>query len=130
MNSTEMMERFRRFASADLSVTTPNRMHQVSEVLFKTDTVRIILTRDEHRTESLDVDIEVSLPFLPVSCDAISIQRYIDSVIAILEYLRHLISYGFRLEMLLCVRIRKRMYSKLSDLQTEYPLPVRFCIKV
>ena len=100
MNSTEMMERFRRFASADLSVTTPNRMHQVSEVLFKTDTVRIILTRDEHRTESLDVDIEVSLPFLPVSCDAISIQRYIDSVIAILEYLRHLISYGFRLEML------------------------------
>ncbi len=100
MNSTEMMERFRRFASADLSLTPPNRMHQVSEVLLTTSTVRIIMTRDECRTERLDVDIEVSLPLLQVTSDVVSIQGYIDSVIVILEYLKRLTFIGFDLEML------------------------------
>ncbi|MFW9910922.1 MAG: hypothetical protein ACFFEU_00495 [Candidatus Thorarchaeota archaeon] len=98
MNSTEMMERFRRFASTDLFITTPNRMHQVSETLLKTNAVRIILTRDERRTESLDVEVEVSLPFLPETSDATSIQEYIDSAIATLEYLKRLTSIGFGLE--------------------------------
>jgi hypothetical protein len=100
MNSTEMMKRFRRFISADLSVTTPNRMHQVSEVLLETNTVRIILTRYEGRTEDVDVDIEVSLPFLPATSDAASIQKYIDGVIAVLEYLKRLTFIGFSLEIL------------------------------
>ena len=100
MNSTEMMERFQRFISADLSVITPNRIHQVSEILLETDTVRIILTRYEDRTEEVDVDIEVSLPFLPATSDATSIQEYIDSVITILEYLKHLAFIGFGLEIL------------------------------
>ena len=100
MNSTEMMERFRRFISADLSVTTPNRMHQVSEVLLETDTVRIILTRYEGRTEDADVDIEVALPFLPATSNAASIENYIDGVIAILEYLKRLAFIGFGLEIL------------------------------
>jgi hypothetical protein len=100
MNSTEMMERFRQFASADLSLTTPNRMNLVSEVLLTTSTVRIILTRDKYKTESLDVDIEVSLPFLPVTSDVVSMRGYIDGVIAILEYLKRLTFIGFGLEML------------------------------
>ncbi|MFX1578664.1 MAG: hypothetical protein ACFFBJ_03390 [Promethearchaeota archaeon] len=100
MNSTEMMERFRRFVSADLSVITPNRMHQVSEILLETDTVRIILTRYEDSTEEVDVDIEVSLPFLSVTFDAASIKEYIDSVIAIFEYLKCLAFIGFGLEMI------------------------------
>jgi hypothetical protein len=100
MNSTEMMKRFQRFASADLSTAVSNRMNQVSEVLLKTDTVRIILTREECRTESLDVDIEVSLPFLRANSNAISIQRYIDRVIVILEYLRRLTLIGFSMELL------------------------------
>ena len=100
MNSTEMMERFRRFASTDLFITTPNRMHQVSEVILKTDAVRIILTRYEYRTESLDVDIEVSLPFLPETSHTISIREYIDGVITTLEYLKHLTSFGFGLEII------------------------------
>ena len=100
MNSTEMMKRFRRFASADLFATTPNRMHPVSEVLLKTGTVRIILTKYECRTESLDIDVEVSLPALPETSDAMSMQEFIDSVIANLEYLKRLTSIGFGLEML------------------------------
>jgi len=100
MNSTEMMERFRRFASADLSLTPPNRMNQVSEVLLTTSTIRIIMTRYGNRTESLDIDIEVSLPFLPLTSDVVSIQGYIDSVIAILEYLKRLAFMGFSLETL------------------------------
>jgi hypothetical protein len=100
MNPTEMMERFRRFASADLFVTTPNRMHQVSEVLVETDAVRIVLTRFEDRTESLDVDIEVSLPILPETSDAMSMEKSIDRVIATLEYLKRLASIGFDLEIL------------------------------
>ena len=100
MNSTEMMERFRRFVSADLSVITPNRMHQVSEILLETDTVRIILTRYEDRTEEVDVDIELSLPFLSVTSDAASIKEYIDSVMAIFEYLKRLAFIGFSLEMI------------------------------
>jgi hypothetical protein len=100
MSSTEMMERFRRFASVGLSTTVFNRMNQVSEILLKTDTVRIILTREECRTESLDVDIEVSLPFLRANSNAISIQRYIDRVIVILEYLRRLTLIGFSMELL------------------------------
>jgi len=100
MNSTEMMERFRRFASADLSLSTPNRMHQVSEVLLKTSAVRIILTRYEYRTEDLDIDIEVSLPSLPETSNVTSMQESIDRVIATLEYLKRLTSIGFGLEML------------------------------
>lgn len=100
MNPTEMMERFRRFASADLFVTTPNRMHQVSEVLVETDAVRIVLTRFEDRTESLDVDIEVSLPILPETSDVMSMEKSIDRVIATLEYLKRLASIGFDLEIL------------------------------
>ena len=100
MNSTEMIERFRRFVSADLFLTSPNRMHQVSEVLLKTGAVRIILTRYEYRTEGVDVDIEVSLPFLPDTSDVTSMQESIDSVIATLEYLKRLTSIGFGLEML------------------------------
>lgn len=95
-----MMERFRRFACADLSLTTPNRMNQVSEVLLETSTVRIILTRYIGRTEDLDVDIEVSLPSLSKTTDATSIEEYIDSMIATLEYLKHLTSIGFGLELL------------------------------
>ncbi len=94
------MERFRRFASADLSLTPPNRMNQVSEVLLTTSTIRIIMTRYGNRTESLDIDIEVSLPFLPLTSDVVSIQGYIDSVIAILEYLKRLAFMGFSLETL------------------------------
>jgi hypothetical protein len=100
MNSTEMMKRFQRFASADLSTAVSNRMNQVSEVLLKTDTVRIILTREEYSAESIDVDIEVSLPFLSATSDAISIHEYIDSVIAILDYLKRLTLIGFGLELL------------------------------
>jgi hypothetical protein len=100
MNSTEMMERFQRFASADLSLATPNRMHQVSEVLLKTSTIRIIMTRNEHEEESLDVDIEVSLPSLPETSDVSAMRKSIDSLIVTLEYLRHLISMDFDLEML------------------------------
>ena len=100
MNSTEMMERFRRFASADLSLSTPNRMHQVSEVLLKTSAVRIILTRYEYRTEGLDIDIEVSLPSLPETSNVTSMQESIDRVIATLEYLKRLTSLGFVLETL------------------------------
>ena len=100
MNSTEMMERFRRFVSADLFLTSPNRMHQVSEVLLKTSAVRIILTRYEYRTEDIDVDIEVSLPSLPDTSDVTSMQESIDGVIATLEYLKRLISIGFGLETL------------------------------
>lgn len=100
MNSTEMMERFRRFASTDLFLTSPNRMHQVSEVLLKTSTVRIILMRYEYRAEGLDVDVEVSLPSLPETSDSVSLQNAMDSVIANLEYLRRLTSIGFGLEIL------------------------------
>jgi hypothetical protein len=100
MNSTEMMERFRRFVSADLPITASNRMHQVSEVLLETNTVRIVLTRYETRTEDVDVDIEVALPFLPATSDAVSIQEYIDGVITILEYLKRLAFIGFGLEIL------------------------------
>ena len=100
MNSTEMMERFRRFASTDLSLSTPNRMHQVSEVLLETSAVRIILTRYEYRTEDLDIDIEVSLPSLPEISNVTSMRESIDRVIATLEYLKRLISIGFGLEML------------------------------
>ena len=100
MNSTEMMKRFRRFASADLFVTTPNRMHQVSEVLLKTIAVRIVMTRYERKVESLDIEVEVSLPLFPITSDVISIQEYIDSAIANLEYLKRLTSIGFGLEML------------------------------
>jgi len=100
MNSTEMMERFRRFAQADLSFSTPNRMHQISEVLLQTRAVRIILTRYEYRTEDLDIDIEVSLPSLPETSNVTSMQESIDSVIGTLKYLKHLTSIGFGLEML------------------------------
>jgi len=100
MNSIEMMERFRRFASTDLSLSTPNRMHQVSEVLLETSAVRIILTRYEYRTEDLDIDIEVSLPSLPEISNVTSMRESIDRVIATLEYLKRLISIGFGLEML------------------------------
>lgn len=95
-----MMERFRRFASTDLFLTSPNRMHQVSEVLLKTSTVRIILMRYEYRAEGLDVDVEVSLPSLPETSDSVSLQNAMDSVIANLEYLRRLTSIGFGLEIL------------------------------
>jgi len=100
MNSTEMMERFRRFASADLFLTSPNRMHQVSEVLLKTSTVRIILMRYECRAEGLDVDVEVSLPSLPETSDSVSLRNAIDSIITTLEYLKRLTSIGFGLEIL------------------------------
>jgi hypothetical protein len=100
MNSTEMMERFRRFAQADLSSIISNRMHQVSDVLLKTNAVRIILTRYEYRAEDLDVDVEVTLPSLPNTSDAASIQEFIDSVVAKLEYLKRLTSLGFSLELL------------------------------
>lgn len=100
MNSTEMMERFRRFASADLFLTSPNRMHQVSEILLMTSAVRIILTRYEYRMEGIDIDIEVSLPLLPETSNATSMQESIDGVVATLEYLKQLISMGFSLEML------------------------------
>ena len=100
MNSTEMVERFRRFALADLSLTIPNRTHQVSEVLLETRAVRIILTRYDCRTESLNVDVEVSLPFLPKTSDAVSMQDYVDSVIATLKYLKRLTSIGFGLEII------------------------------
>ncbi len=99
MNPAEMMKRFRRFASADLFISTTERMQQVSEVLLETDAVRIILTRYEDRTESLDVDIEVSLPLLPTASDTTSIGEYIDSAIASLEYLKRLTLVGFCLEM-------------------------------
>ena len=100
MNSTEMMERFRRFASADLFLTSPNRMDQVSEVLLKTSTVRIILMRYECRAEGLDVDVEVSLPSLPETSDSVSLRNAIDSIITTLEYLKRLTSIGFGLEIL------------------------------
>ena len=100
MKSTKMMERFRRFALADLFLTSPNRMHQVSEVLLKTSAVRIIVTRSEYRTEGLDVDVEVSLPSLPKTSDVASMNASIDRVIAALEYLKRLVSIGFGLEML------------------------------
>ena len=100
MNTHEMMERFQRFATANLSFNTPNRLHQVSEVLLKTETVRIILTKDEYRTESLDVDIEVSLPSLPETSDVRVLQESIDSIIANLEYLKRLTSIGFDLNVL------------------------------
>ena len=100
MNSTEMVERFRRFALADLSLTIPNRTHQVSEVLLETRAVRIILTRYDCRTESVNIDVEVSLPFLSETSDVVSMQDYVDSVIAALEYLKHLISMGFNLEII------------------------------
>ena len=100
MNSTEMMERFRRFAQADLFPISFNKMHLVSEILLKTSTVRIILTRYEYRTEDLGIDIEVSLPSLPKTSDVTSMQESIDRVIAALEYLNGLISIGFDLEIL------------------------------
>ncbi|MFW9974213.1 MAG: hypothetical protein ACFFDQ_02955 [Candidatus Thorarchaeota archaeon] len=100
MNSTEMMERFRRFASAGLFIINLNQMHQVSEVLLKTSTVRIILTRYECRAEDLDVDIEVSLPSLPETSDVTLLQESVDSIIANLEYLKRLASIGFGLDML------------------------------
>ncbi|MFW9955992.1 MAG: hypothetical protein ACFFD3_15700 [Candidatus Thorarchaeota archaeon] len=100
MNSIEMMERFRRFASADLSLIAPNRKQQVLEILLKTKTVRIILTRYEYRTEDLDIEVEVNLPFLPKTSNATAIRKFIDNVIARLEYLKRLVSLGFSLEML------------------------------
>jgi hypothetical protein len=100
MNTYEMMERFRQFASADLSLTTPNRMHQVSEVLLTTSTVRIILTRYEDKAEDIEVDVEVSLPPLPESSDMAVLQGLIDTMIETLEYLKCLISIGFGLDLL------------------------------
>ncbi len=100
MNSTEMMERFRRFVRADLSHSTPNRMRQVSEVLLETNTVRIIMTRYEYMAEDLDVDIEVSLPSLPETSDVTFLQESIDSIITNLEYLKRLVSIGFGLDTL------------------------------
>jgi hypothetical protein len=100
MNTSEMIERFQRFASADLSPLFSNRMHQVSEILLETYTVRIILTRYEYRKDGIDIDIEVSLPSLPATSDVASIQEPIDRVIAALEYLKRLISIGFGLELL------------------------------
>jgi len=100
MNSIEMMERFRRFVQADLSLATPNRMHQVTEVLLETSTVRIILTRYVDRTEDLDIDVEVSLLSLPETSDIVFIQESIDGMIATLEYLKRLTSIGFDLEVL------------------------------
>ncbi len=100
MNSTKMMERFQRFVSADLFITNLNRLHQVSEVLLKTNTVRIVLTRYECRAKNLDVDIEVSLPSLPETSDAALLQESIDSIIGNLEYLKRLVSIGFSLHML------------------------------
>jgi len=100
MNSNEMMERFRRFVQADLSLTTSNRKHQVTEVLLETSTVRIILTRYIDRTEDFGIDIEVSLPSLPETSDIEFIQESIDGMIATLEYLKRLTSSGFSLEVL------------------------------
>ena len=100
MNTHEMMERFKQFATANLSFNTPNRMHQVSEVLLKTEAVRIILTKDEYRTESLDVDIEVSLPSLPETSDETLLQESIDRIIVNLEYLKRLTSIGFGLNVI------------------------------
>ena len=100
MNSIQMMERFRRFASADLSLIAPNRKQQVPEILLKTKTVRIILTRYEYRAEDLDIEVEVTLPALPKTSNATSIRKFIDKVIARLEYLKRLASLGFSLELL------------------------------
>jgi hypothetical protein len=100
MNSVEIMERFRRFVQADLSHRAPNRMQQVSEVLLETSTVRIILTRYVCGTEDSDVEIEVSLPLLSATADTIKVQESIDSLIAMLEYLKRLTFMGFGLEIL------------------------------
>jgi len=99
MDTHEMMERFRQFASADLSFTTPNRMHQISEVLLSTSVVRIILTRYEDKAEDIEVDVEVSLPPLPESSDIVLLQGFIDTMIETLEYLKHLIFIGFGLDL-------------------------------
>jgi len=95
-----MIERFRQFASADLSLSPPNRMHQVSEVLLTTSAVRIILTRCECKREDIEVDVEVSLPPLPESSDMAVLQGFIDNMIETLEYLKRLIAIGFGLELL------------------------------
>lgn len=99
MNSTEMMERFRQFATADLFFT-PNGTSQVSEVIFDTELVRIVLTRYESKTEDVEVDVEVSLPPLPKSYDMVVLQRFIDVMIETLEYLKHIRVIGFGFESL------------------------------
>ena len=100
MNSIEMMERFRRFASADLSLIAPNRKQQVLEILLETKAIRIILTRYDYRAEDLDIEVEVTLPSLPKTSNATSIRKFIDNVIARLEYLKRLASLGFSLELI------------------------------
>ena len=100
MNSTEMMSRFRQFAAAGLFSTTSSRTGQVSEVLIETGSVRIVLTRYEGMTEDIEVDVEVSLPSLPKSYDMAVLQRFIDVMIDILEYLKRLRSIGFGIELL------------------------------
>ncbi len=100
MNSIEIMERFRRFASADLFLTPPNRLHQISEVILETRTVRIILMKYEYRVDEIEVDVEVFLPSLPETSDLASLHESIDNVIATLEYLKRLISIGFGLDLL------------------------------
>ncbi|MFW9918146.1 MAG: hypothetical protein ACFFED_00955 [Candidatus Thorarchaeota archaeon] len=98
MNSTEMMERFRRFVHADLSHIVSNRRHQLSEILLETSTVRIILTRYVDKIDDIEVDIEASLPSLSATSDTSVIQETIDRLIAILEYLKNLGAMGFSLE--------------------------------
>lgn len=95
MNSTEMMERFRQFATADLFFT-PSGTNQVSEVIFETELVRIVLTRYESKTD----DVEVSLPPLPKSYDMVVLQRFIDIMIETLEYLKRIRVIGFGFESL------------------------------
>lgn len=100
MNSTEMMERFRQFAAADLFSSVPNAMNQVSEVLFEKQSVRIVLTRHEDIVEDIEVDVEIALPSLPKSYEMAVLQRFIDIMIATFEYLKCLISIGFSIELL------------------------------
>ena len=99
MNSTEMLERFQQFATADLFSNDFTQRRQLSQVLHETDSVRLVLTRYEE-AETLDIDVEVSFPVLKETSDAGEIQESIDKVMNTLEYLRRLISIGFNLELM------------------------------
>lgn len=99
MSSSEMMEKFRQFATADLFSKNPTRTRQVSRVIHETDSIRIVLTRHEGE-RPLDVDVEVSLPSLTETSNTDIVRDSIDKIMDTLEYLKRLIGIGFDLELM------------------------------
>ena len=99
MNTTELMQRFRQFSTADLSFS-PSDTGTISEVIFETKSLRIVLTRYSSKPDEIEVDVEVPLPPLQKTNDIDVFKKFMDVMIDILEYLNRLRSSGFSIQLL------------------------------